>query len=141
MGGTPLASTIFNLIFIISLGALCLFVQRNKESGLIIARGVCGFLIMSFWQPTGIVIYELLPSAMLSSMISFMTFWGIFYFAAKEFPIWHPRSNLFFLAMLLVSPLMTLDRLIIFIGSAMILFYEKNNPNAFVRDTPPSPSQ
>lgn len=73
-------------------------------------------LFMSAWQPTGIILFQSIPSALIASLVSLFLFWGLlalyFYLRKKcEFKPLHLFVGIFFTG--LFTPLLSLDRAII----------------------------
>lgn len=118
----------------------------------VIVTGVSLFLVMGFWQPTGIVLWSPhLPWAVLQGL-SFLCFWGLMLGslrAMRGFDFWeflglkpakpsspssplrrdgayawvrHPMYS-FTLAAFVISPFLTLDRLVVFLASAAYLAF------------------
>lgn len=97
----------------------------------LVAGGMSALLIMSFWQTTGVPLYQLVPHAPLATFLSLTIFWGclgvMFKLALRWvgppgfFDVRCDRSIYFLtVAAFVVSPMMTLDR--IFVASLALFF-------------------
>jgi hypothetical protein len=75
-------------------------------------------ILITLWQPSGIVLYQLIPDAWASSAVSFLLFWG-FIFAAWKTRL-TPRGVAFAAGALLLTPLLGLDRLFFGISCGLL---------------------
>ncbi len=50
----------------------------------IIFAGISSLLILLFWQPTGIVLYQIIPSATLSTILSLVLYWSLLALSARS---------------------------------------------------------
>jgi protein-S-isoprenylcysteine O-methyltransferase Ste14 len=60
--------------------------------------GAVSLAVMAFWQPTGVVVWQLIPSAALSSAVSVILFWGLHAFAAAAIAGLEPLNRFLGLA-------------------------------------------
>lgn len=79
--------------------------------------GVFSLLVIILWQPTGVILYQLIPSATYSSLLSFILFWGFMALAVKR------KQTLLAVAACFLTPMMGLDRLIFSLGMLAYLAY------------------
>lgn len=66
--------------------------------------------LVALWQPTGIVLFQAIPSAVGASVVSFTLFWIFLALAYQCVRI--PRRILFLALAILATPMLSLDRLV-----------------------------
>ncbi len=122
----------WNLFTVSVLGTVhAFFVGRKFNRPLyFLATGAASLFMLATWQPTGIVLYQWIPSALISSLLSFLVYWTLLGIALKTLLSPRDASNLthglyghlrhpvYLLAMAawLCTPMMGLDRLLFAIG-------------------------
>lgn len=143
-------SIVFNLGLIAIFGVIHSGLAGRKSISrpvYVIFSGLSALLILLFWQPTGIVLYQLIPSAVFSSTVSLLLYWGLTGFAVKSLTgvdgpaqfimqkntadhlqtgglyarVRHP-AYFFTLAAWFITPMMSLDRLVFSLGMLAYLF-------------------
>lgn len=80
-------SIFFNLGLIAIFGVLHSGLAGRKSVSrpvYVIFSGISSLLIILFWQPTGVVLYQLIPSAEVSTAVSILLYWGLLAVAAKS---------------------------------------------------------
>lgn len=106
--------------------------RRAGRSTLMGTAGISAFLIMAAWQPTGVILYQLIPSAKISSAISLVLYWSLLAYAfltvsrVKSRPIPADVRTLLYIltfAAWILTPMMSLDRLIFISGMAIYFFF------------------
>lgn len=133
----------FNLGLIAIFGFLhSALIGRLSRRAYVIVAGISAFFVMAGWQSTGVILYQLIPSAVLGSLVSLVVYWGVlagwgalaFAFrpsadARSSGPFWtrglyprvrHPLYALAFAAWIL-TPMMSLDRFVFVAGMAVYL--------------------
>lgn len=74
-----------------------------------ITLGFSILALIALWQPTGIVLFQAIPSAVGASLVSFTLFWVFLALAYHCVRI--PRRILFLTLAILATPMLSLDRL------------------------------
>jgi len=146
-GGTATIA-LFDFGLVLLFGLLhSTLVGRVPRVVYVIVAGVSAFLVMAFWQPTGIILYHLIPSMKASTVVSVALYWSLLLIAfralaraesparfigledgacARPSRLWteglygrvrHPLYLLTFAAWIL-APMMSLDRLVFILGMA-----------------------
>lgn len=49
---------------------------RAPRALYVVVAGLSSFLLMAAWQPTGVLLYQLVPSALASTLLSVVLYWG-----------------------------------------------------------------
>ncbi|MBS1961399.1 MAG: hypothetical protein JST04_04225 [Bdellovibrionales bacterium] len=145
-GNGPAASIGFDLVLVAFFGVVhSALAGRAGRRTYVVVAGLVSFFFMALWQPTGVILYQLLPSALGASLLSFFVYWGLLLAGARtlaqvESParflgldrstssekrtLWtgglygkvrHPLY-LFTFAAWILAPMMSLDRLVFIVG-------------------------
>ena len=120
---------IWNSLFVLVLSTIAVlglrFQLRTWLLNLIV--GISGILMMSLWQPTGQVLFQIIPHAALSSFVSFFIFWGLIGVSFRHMEN-RKRVTILLLSAVIVTPFMTLDRAIIAGGVLCTLVLLQKTP-------------
>jgi hypothetical protein len=118
LDGRVATSVVFDLFLVLALGSLTAFVARRRPR--VVSLGVaaaCAFVTMATWQPTGVILVQFVRSAVMGSIISFGAYWMILAYAAATYP---RRSSALVLAAGIVTPMLSLDRLVLVVGAGAV---------------------
>lgn len=122
------AHVLWNSLFVFVVSAIAVvglrFHVRTWLLNLIV--GTFGILMMSLWQPTGQVLFQIIPHAALSSFVSFFIFWGLIGVSFRHIEN-RKRVALLFLSAVLFTPFLTLDRAIIAGAMLFTLIFIREN--------------
>lgn len=152
--GGRFGGILFNLGLIVLFGWIhSALAGRAPRALYVIVAGLTSLLLMASWQPTGVLLYQFIPSAVASSIVSFVLYWSLLLLgyrslsqvevpsrfvgitaeseASKDSKLWtgglyarvrHPLYALL-LAAWIITPMMSLDRLVFIFGMSAYLFF------------------
>jgi hypothetical protein len=118
----------WNMVIVLAITGLSISLYRSRilPWTRILIIGAIGVFSISLWQPTGMVIYQWIPHAVLSSFVSFFIFWSTLGFAFrfendKRQVAWLILCAVFF------TPFLTVDRTLVGIGVMIFLGFQNQS--------------
>ncbi|MBC7385969.1 MAG: hypothetical protein H7301_07395 [Cryobacterium sp.] len=120
--GGPGTTLFADAVLIAAVSAVLIFSNRllkslrfNPDLTLLLSLPLPCILLISLWQPTGVVLLNAIPSALIASIVSLISFWVFLGLA------WQTKRPLLWTALAgLATPLLSLDRALVTVASVLV---------------------
>jgi len=112
-------------VLVLTIISVALYRSRVLPWTRILIVGILGLAAISLWQPTGQVLYQIIPHAVLSSFLSFFIFWSAIGIAFRFEENKRKVASLL-LAAVFVTPFLTLDRTLVGVGIFIFYLFQRS---------------
>ena len=112
-------------VLVLTIVSIALYRSRMLPWTRVLVIGILGLMGMSLWQPTGRVLYQIIPHAVLSSFLSFFVFWSAIGMAFR-FEENKRKVACLLLGAVFITPFLTLDRTLVGLGVFIFFLFQRS---------------